>query len=196
MNPASLPLSVQVGLGVGYLAYLLAYSAQRSGHSTMDATFLSLLFGIPALLFASFPGDPIINILVGSAVSLAIAAFWRADGRRLWHKVARDSKLNPDDGYHSVWEALLQQNGVLYCSQISVHTADGRVLYLNDRERFKNAPYKGLSLGADGSILMVVEEEKLADGTEEARNGISDPDWGTRMTYIPADQVRRVNIRF
>ena len=42
---------------------------------------------------------------------------------------------------------------------------------------------------------MVVEEEDLQDGVEEIRSGVVDSFWGTRMTYIPASEVKRVNIR-
>jgi hypothetical protein len=197
MNPASLPLSIQIGLGIGYLGYLVAYGGARKGHSTLDATFLSLVFGIPALVVASTPGGTLpLDILVGGVVSLALAAFWRIKGRSLWFAATRFTGLSKDDGHHSVWEGLLNREDGIFCSQLSVHTADGRVLYLNDRRKFKSAPYEGLNLGADGSILMVVEKEKMPNGAVEQRHDLEDPDFGTRLTFIPADQVQRVNIRF
>ena len=198
MNPLpSFPLAVQLGLGIGYLGYLLAYGGARKGHSTLDATFLSLVFGIPALVFATaLPGSLLINILFGSAISLLLASIWRMGGRDLWFAAARQSDISQDDGYHTAWEGLLNRKEGLVTSQISVHTADGRVLYLNDRRNFRTAPYEGLNLGADGSILMVVQEEEMPDGTTQTRGGICDPHDGTRLTYIPADQITRVNIRF
>ena len=41
---------------------------------------------------------------------------------------------------------------------------------------------------------MAVEEEELPDGTTQERQGVLS-DWGARLTYIPADQISRVNIR-
>jgi len=42
---------------------------------------------------------------------------------------------------------------------------------------------------------MAVESEELPDGTEEIREAVRDDAWGTRMTYIPASEIARVNIR-
>ena len=89
-------------------------------------------------------------------------------------------------------ETLVQTKKTV--DQISVHLLDGRVLYLNDRPKYEGTPWDGLYLGGDGSVLMIVEEEKLPDGIEEERKGICS-DWGTRLTYLPASQITRVNIR-
>jgi len=79
--------------------------------------------------------------------------------------------------------------------QLSVHLKNGRVLYLHDRRAFLGCPWEGLYLGGDGSVIMAVESEELPDGTEEIREAVRDDAWGTRMTYIPASEIARVNIR-
>jgi hypothetical protein len=79
--------------------------------------------------------------------------------------------------------------------QLSVHLKNGRVLFLNDRRNFLNAPWEGLYLGGDGSIIMAVEMEELPDGSEEIRQAVVDDAWGTRLTFIPSSEIARVNIR-
>ena len=61
--------------------------------------------------------------------------------------------------------------------------------------KYAEAHLGGMYLGSDGSIVMVVEHEDLPDGTTEERTAIRDATWGTRVTYIPASEIARVNIR-
>lgn len=192
---ATLPIALQLGLGLGYLCYLVAYAGERRGHSSQDATFLSLAFGVPALVPLSAGAGPLVaNLLAGTFLAFGLAILWRGWGRSRWRRFIAWIGLTRDDGLLHCWDGILNRPD-LRSSQISVHTADGRILCLNDRHRYAAAPFEGLYLGSDGGILMVVEEEELPDGTVETRTGISDTDWGTRLTYIPPDQIRRVNIR-
>jgi hypothetical protein len=42
---------------------------------------------------------------------------------------------------------------------------------------------------------MVVEEEEFPSGAIEERQGVDDPDFGARLTYIPAAEIAQVNLR-
>ncbi|WP_323041122.1 hypothetical protein [Gemmobacter sp.] len=191
-----IPLTVQLGLGVGYLCYLLVYAGHRRGHTALDATFLSFAFGVPALLpITAGIGSVWVNVITGTMFSFALALAWRGAGKHHWTRLMRWLHVHMDDGMTDAWESILT-TPKLSTGQVSVHTTDGRVLYLSDRSKFKTAPEEGLLLGVNGSILMVVEKERLPDGTIELREGIIDPAWGSRMTYIPANQIVRVNIRY
>lgn len=193
---ATLPLSIQLGMGVGFLSYVTAYAGRRRGHNAIDAVLLSMVFGLPALLpMASATGATLINAACGTSLAFGMALLWRGKLQSVWHQAARNMGLHAEDGMAHGWDAIASFPK-LATGQVSVHTADGRILYLNDRRLFSGSPFKGLYLGSDGSIIMAVEEERMPDGTEQTRQDIVDPDWGTRMTYIPSDQIRRVNIRF
>lgn len=192
----SLPLTAQVGLGAGYLAYLLAYGADRKNHSTADTAFLSFAFGIPALIPMTLtPLSPLSSTLFGTAAALGLALMWQAGLQKWLLPLQIRLGLGREDGLPTAWSGVLAHPN-LECSQISVHTTDGRVLYLNDRHQVLNAPHQGLYLGSDGSVLMAVQQEELPSGAEEQREDIIDPNWGARMTYIPAAQIVRINIRF
>ena len=186
--------AVQVSLAAGYLAYCTAYAGFRRHHQTRDTIFISLVFAAIASavislvqVFGTVPA-----YLLSVFAALLSASIWRWFGRELWHKTMRASKVHREDGVETTWEALVQTKKII--DQISVHLSDGRILYLNDRPKYVGTPWDGLYLGGDGSVLMIVEEEELPDGTEEVRQGVLS-DWGTRLTYLPASQIARINIR-
>jgi hypothetical protein len=190
----NLGTAVQVSLGAGYLAYCTAYAGFRRHHQTRDTIFISLVFA--AIASAVISQAQTLGVVPAYSLSvlaaLVSAAVWRWFGRELWHRTMHVSKVHREDGVETTWENLIQTKKIV--DQISVHLSDGRVLYLNDRPKYVGTPWDGLYLGGDGSVLMVVEEEELPDGTEEKRQGICS-DWGTRLTYLPASQITRVNIR-
>lgn len=60
---------------------------------------------------------------------------------------------------------------------------------------YLDGPMKGLIIGTDGDIVMVVDREVLPDGTEEVRTHQVVPGWGTRLTCIPAAEIETVELR-
>jgi hypothetical protein len=186
--------AVQVSLGAGYLAYCTAYAGFRRHHQTRDTIFISLVFAAVASIIISLAQSlgTIPSYILAVLVALVSAAFWRWFGRELWQKTMEVSKIHREDGIETTWETLVQTKKIV--DQFSVHLSDGRVLYLNNRPKYAGTPWNGLYLGGDGSVLMIVEEEEMPDGTEEVRQGICS-DWGTRLTYLPASQITRVNLR-
>lgn len=190
----NLGTTVQVSLCAGYLAYCTAYAGFRRHHQTRDTIFISLVFAAIASAVISLAQNigAVPAYIVSVLATLVSSAVWRWFGRELWHKAMHISKVHREDGVETTWETLVQTKKTV--DQISVHLLDGRVLYLNDRPKYEGTPWDGLYLGGDGSVLMIVEEEELPDGIEEERKGICS-DWGTRLTYLPASQITRVNIR-
>ena len=190
----NLGTTVQVCLGSAYLAYCTAYAGFQRHHNNRDAIFITLVFAAIASTAYSYAQDCGIYLayFISFAAALVTAVIWRLLGRELWQKAMQVSKVHREDGVTSTWESLVQTKKSV--KQISVHLSNGRVLYLNDRPKYIGTPWDGLYLGGDGGILMIVEEEDLPDGTEEERQGIQS-DWGARLTYLPASQITRVNIR-
>ncbi|MBU2963355.1 hypothetical protein KO516_21515 [Citreicella sp. C3M06] len=190
-----LSLSLQTALGAGYLGYVTAYAGLRRDHATTDAVFISLAFASLAMLaFVLLERfGPVVSFIAAFVISLLSAGLWRKWGRKGWLWCVGSARVHRDDGVHGAWSGIVQTDHCV--GQISVHTVGGRILYMNDRSRYHDAPWGGLYLGGDGSVVLVVEEEELSDGTEEQRTGIKDEHMGTRMTYVPASQVARVNIR-
>ena len=190
-----LSLSVQVALASGYLAYITAYAGLRRGHATQDAIFISLVFSVVALLcFELFPIEQTyLRAAAACVMALLSGVLWRKAGRPSWLWLMRKTGVHREDGVHSPWDVVVQTDRKV--GQLSVHLKNGRVLFLNDRRNFLNAPWEGLYLGGDGSIIMAVEMEELPDGSEEIRQAVVDDAWGTRLTFIPSSEIARVNIR-
>jgi hypothetical protein len=190
-----LSLATQVALGSGYLSYVVAYSGWRESHTPVDATFITLAYAsISSLALWSLSDfSPWTAALAGFVAPVASSVVWRKWLRSACLRFLSVAGVHRDDGLRDAWTSIVQTDRVV--DQISVHTKDGRILYLNNRPAFANSPWAGLNLGGDGSIAMAVEEEEMPDGSTEIREGIVYENWGTRITFIPADQVARVNIR-
>lgn len=190
-----LSLGLQVALGSGYLAYVTAYAGLRKGHDPHDTVFISLAFAaIGLIVFQVVSAYGSVLAAVAALISCLVAgAIWRAIGRAFWQMLMRKANVHREDGVYSSWDSIVQTSRRV--GQISVHLRNGRVLYLDDRRQYSGVPWEGLYLGGDGSVVMVVELEEMPDGKEEIRTGVVDAEWGTRLTYIPAAEIERVNIR-
>ncbi len=192
----TMPLVMQLALGAGYAGYAIAYAGLRRDHSATDAALCSLAFGVPAILVFSalVERGQMVAALAGFVVAIGVACLWRMGGRDGAYFLLNGLGVHQDDGLSNTWDALIHRKG-LKVSQMSVHMTDGRILYLSDRTLVKGAPFDGLLLGGDGSIAMVVQKERAADGSTVEKSDIADDEWGYRLTYIPADHVAQVNIR-
>ena len=198
MDPLSLyelSLVAQVSLGSGFLAYVIAYAGFRRDHAPVDAVFITLAFSaIASLVFSSSIelGEWVASMLAGVATIFA-ACIWRKWLNKLCLKLLADTGVHREDGVHRAWAAIVQADRKV--GQVAVHTKDGRVLHLLDRRKFAQAPWEGVYFGGDGSLIMIVEEEDLDDGRTLQRETISDQLWGDRMSFIPADEIKRVEVR-
>lgn len=194
----NLPLELQVALGGGYLAYATAYAGLRRGHSGSDSAMIALAFGLIGVgvfrLVGLAPGYwRFAQIPAAVLVMQCAGLLWRAWGRVTWRRLLRWFRVHQDDGLTSAWDALIQSPG-LKITQVRVITKDGRDLWCSNASLY-SGPAE-MTLGVDGAVTMVVESEESypASTGEEPREEITDP-WGTRVTYIPADQIARVELR-
>lgn len=194
-NFPALPIGVAVALASGYFAYAISYAGLRRGHSKQDALLISCMYALFA--FAAFEGmsgvSGYLRVVGTLLAALIVGVIWRKWLRRRWNSIMQWLGVHRDDGVYGAWDEIVNADGVV--GQISVHTKDGRILYLDDRRKYENAPWGGLYLASDESITMVVEREQLPDGTIQVRTDINQEGWGTRLTYIPASSITRVNIR-
>lgn len=209
-----LPVAVQVALGFGYLGYITAYAGIRDHHGTQDQIFITLAFGAIATAVFSiltaaatdFAGGPLglrpgpslaVGSLFGGSFALATclrsAIWWRRFGRSRWQEALWKRRVHTDDGLHSAWAALIQTTRPM--AQIDVHLKDGQVLRCTDMNKYTNAHLRGTLLGGDGSIVMVVEYEDDTQGARHEATDIVYPRAGTRLTYIPATEIARVDLR-
>lgn len=194
----SLSLELQVALGGGYLAHAVAYSGLRKSTGATELALRSLAFGIIALLAFRTTSDAGCPNWAAALIGVVSAAFagglWRKWGMRYSVKILSALRVSREDGIPDAWTALTQ-NTSLNVTQLSVHTKDGRILH-HDRDAYGDAWKDGLYFGSDGSIVMVVESEDIPGMEEpEQRQAIDAPPYGIRLTFIPADQISRINLR-
>ncbi len=193
----NLPIETLAVLGLGYMAYRVAYIGQDGAHRAVDITFLSLAFGLFAkltmlLVQAWVPLS--VSVLVAMLVTLALAAFWRAIGISLWQKILRFFNISYSDGKVSAWDTMRVATK-LWPTQLVVRTSDGPDLMCDHLSKFSDAPHGPCLYGQDGSVSLYVTHIR-----SEETNGWLEANWtetelGQQLTYVPRSNVTFIEIR-
>ncbi|MDO7837147.1 hypothetical protein Q4610_19050 [Sphingobium sp. HBC34] len=194
----NLPWEIQLALGSGYVAYMLAYLGIREHHKAIDVTFRTIAFGLCAtavltLLPARFGWWRASAAIVVAIVGGGLWRFFLADAM-LW--VVRKIDLSWSDETPSAWSRITQHNRKIYYCQITVHLEDDSVLFCNDTRPFADAPFGPCILGPNGDIALYVTH-RCEPGAKKfvAIDGIRDQYHGDELTFIPASKVRKVKVR-
>lgn len=195
---AALPWQLQVVAASGYIAYLLAFVGLRHTHKAADTVFGTLAFGLFALATLSLlPAKVhwIGAIIIALVSSLAAAVIWRWLVRGELRKLLRASGYTWADDTPSAWDRLLE-GGYKGTTQLTVELNDGRFLYCTEAERAGKHPFGPFILGTCGDVLLYVDSSK-APGAEpvDHTDAVFDADWGSLLTYVPADSIRKIAIR-
>lgn len=194
----ALPVQIQISLAAGFAAYAATYAGLRMRHRGQDAVIIIGIFSGISLFWYELGRDlpVVLQMSLAVAVPLLLGLGWRACYRDLWLWVMRRTGIHKDDGLVSAWDTLAVGWDRYEANQVLVYLKDGRELYLNvyDIEHKGKLPYGGLVLGQTGDILMCVTEEEFGDVTLK-RQSVFDDTYGTRVTYIPAEQINRLELR-
>lgn len=100
----TLPWQVQIALGTGYAAYIVANIGNRAHHKPVDIAFSALVFGLFASIFYGLAAAPLGEIpgglvaFVGAVVLAACGASWGGP-----------SSEGPCAGCGSVWRTTTLQ---------------------------------------------------------------------------------------
>jgi hypothetical protein len=187
----------------GYVAYYIANVGIRDHHKPADITFSILVFAFVAAFafyFSRWVLD--LSLVVSSGITFLFAmiagASWRALGRPHFERMLRATRISHSDDLPSAWMALFGERRV--ATQLTVQLKDGTWLMCDDLSKFQTSPNGPCVLGAKGDILMYVTD-KMTDKQSKRGAGFvpkADPidaRWGHEITYIPADQIVRVDLR-
>lgn len=190
----ALPWQLQVVASSGYCAYLLAYRGIRHGHKAADVLFLGLAFGLIAwtLLSLSARLSVYLQIPIIFFGTTMIAIIWRKIIRTRLQMLLRISNYSWSDDTRSAWERMLTEQFIP--TQITVELKDGRYLFCTDTSRFGKLPFGPFILGANGDVIMYVEQSQIP-GSEPEFHVPIDNTWGNLLTYIPREEVRKIAIR-
>jgi hypothetical protein len=195
----NLPWATLLTLASGYAAYYVANVGVRDHHKPIDVTFSTLVFGFfSAFVYAICRRQYDAGLLTASIVSFAsaivIGALWSLFGRGLLERSLRRSDVSFSDDLPSAWVALFRAK--TYASQLSVKLKDGSWLKCENLRVFADHPNGPCVLGAKGDVLMYVTHIKSPDDDDfEACTALTDEVWGDEVTYIPADQIVKIDYR-
>ncbi|MBX3580853.1 MAG: hypothetical protein KF810_03015 [Rhizobiaceae bacterium] len=197
---SSLPWKTLLMLASGYAGYFVANVGVREHHKSIDVVFSTLVFGFFAALIYDFVAGETearwqLASLVAFAGAVVLGALWSRIGRSSMYAVLRLTKVADTDELPSALASLfrIRHNGM---TQVHVKLQDGSWLKCDDLSRFKDAPGGPITFGATGDLLIYVSHVKgVADEDFEECPSVIDKDWGCEMTYLPADQIARIDVR-
>lgn len=193
-----LPLYIQIMLGCGYLGYLIARQGFRRNEQVADQVLGVIAFGLPALPAWFSVLDVTQSVMLAALGALVFcvlfALLWRVWLGDAWFAFTHDRQISNDDGRGNIWDTLIQDTQ-LYPTQITIYLKGGERLRCADTFEIKdtaiNAPV--LFDGA-GNVAFFATEEWLEGQwkpIEEVQHA-----WGDRLTYIPAAEIVRADIRY
>lgn len=192
----ALSWKVQVALASGYAAYIISYRGVRAHHSAQDTVFLTLVFSLIATaeLWLMRFFSPLLAGTAAFLLSVAAGMLWRRRGMRILTSILRGPNTTWADDTPSAW-ARLQENREFPLSQLSVLLKDGTWLHCSETALFNDAPYSPAILGTNGDVLMYLTSVKPKEGREREQSTTLDETFGARLTYVPAGEIARLNVR-
>lgn len=194
----NLPWATVLFLAAGYAGYFVANTGNRDHHKPMDTAFSSAVFGFFALFaFQLLPREGF-WILVASLASFSLAcllgAFWRRFGREVLRKIFRVSRISFNDDIQSAWATIGNVTNVS-ATELTVYLKNGTLLQSSDLSQFGSLPNGPCVLGGNGDVLMYVTDIRDAGGESKGNGALFHDGWGAEITYIPASEIARVELR-
>ena len=186
---------LQVVIGCGFIAYLVAMHGRRKEEKAVDVLFGVVAFGLPVMVLwhglAKIGVPEWAGIILSIVYSFFLGVIWRKWGKKLFYKAMYNAGVSTDEGYKSTWQRIIQDVDIVP-RQIFVTLKSGKVLGCNDVQKFKDAAIELSSIDDDGNIAIYVTH---IDDEEEKATSILDEKWGDLITYVPATEVRSVDFR-
>ncbi|WP_457650975.1 hypothetical protein [Profundibacter sp.] len=194
----SLPIDTLVLLAAGYLGYRLAFTGKDREHKTTDVIFISAAFAAIAkavMMICVVVGSPAAGLFLAAPASLLVAIIWRRWVSEKVFGILKDKQIMTHDRTETAWQSLIARDGNVV-RQIVVHRTDGTSYMCDDFFPFKDVAPSPLILGMDGSVVFPVSHWRDAGKEEwtEERDVVS-KEWGNLLTYVPADQIKSIEMR-
>lgn len=194
----SLPIDTLVLLAAGFLGYRLAFTGKDREHKASDVIFISATFAAIAkavMMIGAAAGSAVAGLLLAAPASLIVAIIWRKWASEWILGALKNKQIMTHDRTGTAWQSLIARDGNVV-RQIVVHRTDGVSYMCKDFYEFKDMRPTPLILGVDGSIAMPVSHWRDTNETKwDEFDDVMDAEWGDRITYIPASQIRSVAIR-
>ncbi|MCX9038956.1 hypothetical protein NLN82_23305 [Citrobacter portucalensis] len=193
-----LPWVTLVTLVTGYIGYFVANVGQKEHHQPVEITFSTLIFGLfSAMVYHAFTWagfDTWTATFPTVLYAFASGVYWRRYARKWMYKFLRDNDISWSDNTSSAWQKMFDQRGY-FVSEVYVHLKNGTTLLSEHPGNFEGAPGGSLVLGAEKDLLLYATHIKRTPSGDWESLEVKHDDWGVMATYIPADQIARVEIR-
>lgn len=197
-----LPWATVLTIASGYSGYFLAHQGNRSHHQTADITFGTLAFGFPALVvfqslqsLGQFPASGLLWSFLGFLASVATGAAWSRNGRKRTDKLLRGLGATLSDDCPSAWAALGRDPSII-SKQLSIKLINGDIYLSEDLSEFRDMPHGPCTIGGSGDVILYVTHIRYAGEADFEELDQGDVTlWGREATYLPKEQIARVDIR-
>lgn len=194
----TLPEYIQIVIATGYIGYSVAKSGLRDKERKDELLYGVIVYGLFGYiaydLFKSHFTYFFFPAIFATVFSVMIACLWRKFGKPLSNFFLQKAGVLNEDGTPSVWVGLTQATHV-GPTQMSVRLKDGSILNCDDVQSFRNAPFPKYYTDNDMNIALYVTSSKSPDGVKEDHPTVRDETWGDRLTYVPASEISRVQVR-
>jgi hypothetical protein len=199
MSPSTLalPFAIQVAVFAGVLAYLVA----NYGKLDQRPHLMAFQFGIWALIAASIFWVAKLKFVETASAAIAISAvmvlgaLWRKKLSRFVAKSVRQLGISFVNDEPSAL-ATLQNDCEHVVSQIAVLLDTGEWLRCDYTTEYSEAPFGPCQIGPKGDVAMYVTTIKDPQGVVRQQSTVRHEYYGDRITYIPAERIRRMNLRY
>jgi hypothetical protein len=194
-----LPWASLLTLACGYTGYFVAHVGVRSHHRTVDVVFATFVFGFLAAfvyqVFLRLEWTVLPASAAAFVAAIVLGGIWNAAGRSWFYGALRHTGTTDNDDLPSAWAALFAERGTTV-SQVTVKLVDGTWLKCDRVAQFEMSPNGPLVFGGQGDLLMyVTHQQGPNDDAFEPCVDVTNADWGDEITYIPKEQIVRVDIR-
>jgi hypothetical protein len=197
----------QVVVVGGYFSYALAYAGRRAAHKAMDTLAITLCFGGVGLYSMHLASAivsrcqtaisesvlPLLLSIIGILMPLLVAVCWRGFMREWMVAFSRRLSGSIEDGLGTAWSSIIQHEKAPY-SQLIVTLKDGTMYESSPLHKFEKMPNGPCVLGEDGAVGMYVTDITTYWGATRSTQELIG-EGGIRMTYIPASQIKEIDIR-
>ncbi|MGX8941969.1 hypothetical protein ACWWJF_18465 [Symbiopectobacterium sp. Eva_TO] len=194
-----LPWATLVTLASGYIGYFIANVGLKEHHKPIDILFSTLIFSLlPTAIYhvTLWCGvNAYTATLLPVLLALTLGASWRKYGRKRLYAFLRKHNISWSDGTHSAWQQMFGLTDYRV-TELFVVLKDGSGLLSRLPGRFEGLPNGPFTLGNNGDVILYVTHRSSANSDEWVEYGdVIHQDYGALATYIPADQITRIDIR-
>ena len=195
-NLATLPVTIQVSLGCGYVSYIVTTYGIRNRERPLDQLFIVLAYSGFATVFLTYLSvhGAFVASITALIASFLLAIIWRKFLSKKIVLFLRNIGMTWSNDDTSALMTLCR-NTTHPVSQIAIETASGDMLECRDTKVFQNSPFGPLMIGPDGDAAIYVTHETSLDSKTVEVNSTFNDEYGTQITYIPKEQIKSIVLR-